>query len=327
MAEDKREQTNPTPSETTGAQAARRQPRCPDVPRSPAVEAALKGSLRRLLSALTEELERLADAAPDAAKKFSEELKEGEKEYQGIPATLKKYEDLYPTLDAQLTEAGTVSQAIADWSQGKVPDAIRSAIRRLWEEQYQKKDTALGSKWGQSRNTFHALHDCVRQSERMIEDLREDLEGLKNLDKTFKERFAELKSLHDKAKACRDAGQYQSVYGIELEYRQVFDHLFAVPVRARRPADPSAAAAPTATASTRSCPPAPPKLPPAELRNRLTAALRDLILGQFDRFWRHREWLAAEAETRRSKEAWEKFRKTRREEFILEAEEVTAEAA
>ena len=74
-----------------------------------------ESSIRRLLKALEKELETFADKPTEATKKFGDDLKDADKEYQGIDAIVSKYPDFYDKLECKLAEAKTWKEEIEAW--------------------------------------------------------------------------------------------------------------------------------------------------------------------------------------------------------------------
>lgn len=318
-------QSGPDTPESDEARASQATSNCPDAPLSENLKKIVDEGqpLRRLINALIEEVEQDAEAPPEATKKCLEDLKEVEKEYQGLAEIVKKYDESYLKLDAQEEESKKVLQAITEWTDAKVNSAVKAKIDALCQNEYQNKERTLRCRWIGYRDTFYAQQDCLSQCERKIEDIKEDYENAKNYDKTVKDRFTDLKSLYDKAKTSQEGKKYKSVYAVEVEYHRVLDTLYALETWTQRRADCSAAAVSQRSAGS----PSAPRLTPDQLRQRLVDRLRDLILGKYQRFCRHRDRLKAESDAKKAKETLEKLQKSRREDLILEAEDVTGETA
>jgi regulator of replication initiation timing len=372
--------------------------------------------LRRLINALEEILNSYADTPSDATKKFADDLKDCDKEYQGLADVVKKYKETYDKLDCDLSEADKHEQEINAWWTGKVDDKVKKEIKKRWYKWYEYKEQDICCKWIKARQDFYLL-DCRSQSDKKADDLKEDFDAIKGFEKTLKDRFAELKSLYDKAKSLRDAERFNSVWAVQIEYSKVRKNLgllqtweerskdcekkakpqndqnsnqtgpsittqpdiqivavketanFTVTAAGTMPlsyqwkkdgvditgaTNPSYTTPPTTAADNGSYfavtvtnnagsvtsnnaplilenPDADvpaltiadvPALTIIELSNKLKKALCLLIKARYQRFRWYQDWFDKESDSKKSKEDCEKFRKTRRDEFIQEAEDV-----
>ncbi|MGE0825106.1 MAG: hypothetical protein AB7G75_04650 [Candidatus Binatia bacterium] len=329
----------------------------------------------------------------DATKKFAEDLTACDKEYQGLTDLLAKYEDFYAKLDCVLAEVNQQKAYIDMWYEGKVNNKTQTKIFKHWTDNYESVECVRCCEWVQARDKRNSLLDCLRQSEKIEEDAKEDFEAIKNFEKTFKEKVTDLKSIYDKAKIFNDARRYQSVYAESIEFEAAYSRLGYVdtwnckhkhcnPPRLFETGNLAFCAqldkgelsadlrqefvkskiqlSPKATVSVQVAgnrwlitdkdpekqyaivkwqdqlhvftqphckEPTPPKdgWTPSVYKAELNYALRELIIAKYQRFRWHQQWIDAEERTKTTKEACEKFRKTRRDEFIQEAEDIPRE--
>jgi len=322
------------PRNSGAGEAQNGQSKCECIPYKPKNDPGKDQPIRRLIKALEEELASYSQTPTEATKKFADDLKDCDKEYQGLADIVKKYEEAYEKLDCMLTEANKNKQDLREWCDEK---GGNENIDELWEEEYEKKEHDICCRWIEFREKFNSLHDCPWQSDKTAEELKEDFEAFKNFEKTVKDRLTELKSLHAKAEELRAKERHNSVCAILIEYCELLLNLGVVQTWAYRREECAAKAqAPSQGASSEQgteqstadpCQEWTPetfldKWTPEWLKEKLKAALRDLILGKYDRFRRYQYWLQTESEMKKWKEECEKFRKSRREEFIQEAEDV-----
>jgi hypothetical protein len=272
--------------------------------------------IRRLLKALEQELEEYADKPTDATKKFGDDLKEFDKEYQGIADVAGKYETFYAKLECRLAEAHTWKEQIENWCSEKVDENTRRAIRTLREDDYDAKDREFFCQWLAFRARLIRLSDCLGQALKKEEEARDDYGAVKGFEKTLSDRFAELKSLFDKAKGFQDNEKFKSVCAVGSEYAEVYDNLSTVRTweYLKNLCDGDQSSDEEARLVW----------PPDKFRTELTNALRALILAAYQRFRWHQQRMETESDTKKFKEASDKFRKGRRDEFIQEAEDITA---
>lgn len=301
--------------------------------------------IRRLLIVLEEELEKTEAKNPtDATKKFADDLKDADKQYQGIADIVSKYEKFYDQLDCKLAEVRTWRKDLKTWTEDEVTPKTRKLIRDLRDE-YEAEEKSTKDKVGKccqwlalrgKLNNLNSLNDCLAKAVRKEEEAKDDNEAYKGLEKTVTDRFAELKSLYEKAKTLWEAEKYNSVYAVKLEFDDVYDHLGTVITwayqqeRCAPPKTESGGAYGQRSASGDAQDKEPPEsvapaVPPPsveDFRKKLTDALRALIIRKYTRFRWQQYRLELEIDIKKFKDACDKFRKTRRDEFIQEAQDI-----
>ncbi|HEX8921933.1 MAG TPA: hypothetical protein VF766_10675 [Pyrinomonadaceae bacterium] len=295
-------------------------------------------SIRRLIKALEDELENIQAARPtDATKKFGDDLKDADKEYQGIADIVTKYETFYnQKLDDELEKAKLWKKEIVSWSDDEVGRDAKRDIKKLRDgyEAEEKKDGKC-CEWLSFREQVNDLNDCLGQAMTAEQEAKDDNEAYKGFEKGLTDRFAELKSLFDKAEALWKAKKYKSVYAVRLEFDDVYRKLSDVDTwesRKKRCNGQSVSASgeggqPTQSYVGQSSKPGTEmetKKPftPDEFRVELTQALRNLIGAKYQRFRWQQQRLVLESDSKRFKDLCDKFRKSRRDQFIQEAEDV-----
>src|SRR4030095_8346994 len=93
---------------------------------------------RRLLLALEKALQDFASEPSEATKKFTDDLKDAEKENQGIAALVTKYKEFYDKLDCKLADAKRWKAEIDEWTKG-VDSNNRQAIETFRQTYYVDK--------------------------------------------------------------------------------------------------------------------------------------------------------------------------------------------
>jgi hypothetical protein len=323
MANDKTEEKPSNPKESNGGGG---KCNCPDFDTSGLPGE--KDTLRRLIKALEGQLEEYSSNPSEAAKKFSDDLKDLDKEYQGLADIVKKYQDTYDTLVCSLSEANKNKQEISDWCKDKVDSATQKAIATLRSDQYDKKEKEICSQWITYQTQLFSLQDCQRQSDQRSQEAKDDLDAFKNFEKTVKDRLTELKSLYDKAKALRTAERHKSVCAVLAEYCDVLVNLGEVQTWADRRAanPPTGQTEAPASGANDECEKWDPskfldKWTPDWLNNNLRASLRALILARYQRFSWYQTWFKSDGNAKKWKDKCDKFTKSRRDDFIQEAED------
>lgn len=271
---------------------------------------------RRLLNFLEESLEEISEPT-EATKKFADDLKDADKEYQGIGAIVDKYKQFYEKVDCKLAEANSQKEEITSWLVGKLEDEDKCGIQHAYTRDYETSEHDRCCDWINARKVVNGMLDCLEQSKRIESDRKDDYDGIKAFEKTLGDRFGDLKSLYDKGKALRDAESYKAVFALSLEYSDVYDNLALLRDWAYAQSE---------------CP-GPPQAPgdlktewtPEEFKRKLILSLRNLILAKHQRFLRQQDSLTKTSESAKYKEACEKFRKERRDKFIQEADDIPPE--
>ncbi|HYG80279.1 MAG TPA: hypothetical protein VD861_07830 [Pyrinomonadaceae bacterium] len=177
---------------------------------------------RRLLLALKEALQ---DLPPDTAKKFEDELKDAEKESQGIPAVVAKYKEFYDKLDSRLSEAKCWKEEIARWLKGKLSQAARDAIEEYRRTNYDDPEKKICCDWLALRDRLNRLRECLEQAKRTEEERKKDYDDFKAFEKELGARLDKLKTLFEQAKALNAEQRYKAVFAVSLEFRDIYNDL------------------------------------------------------------------------------------------------------
>lgn len=288
-------------------------------------------SIRRLIKVLEEELETEPYAENEAVTSFRTDLKDADKEYQGIDAVVSSYRKYYDKLECgPLPDARQWKEDLGAWCKEKAAGAAGD-IATL-RKQYDKKEQLFCCEWLKLRTQLFGQSDCLSQAAKTVSDAKDDYEAHKGFEKTLTARFAELKSLYDKAVKLRTDGKHQSVCAVGLEYVEVYGDLGVVPTWKyqqdeckKSGSDYPATSSAKEPAAEKSQPAAEKSQPtPDEFAKGLKAALRKLIEEKYQHFrWSH-EKLETVAASKKNKDACDKARSTRRDEFIQEAQDVKA---
>lgn len=339
-------------------------------------------SIRRLIKKLEAEL--LEGPPPDkgqpprkyepteATKKFGEELKDFDKEYQGLAGIVSSYEKFFDNLDCLLAKARAQREQIDEGWKGQVDANARKAIADL-REVYEAEEKRTGSccKWIGYRDLLNKQGDCLARAARTEEEAKDDNEAFKGFEKTLTDRFKDFERLTGEADKLRKAEKFKSVYAVALEFADAYKKLDVVVTweyqRNKCKDDdkeqqPNAVGQPQSYGGEQQSYTAdqqsygggqsrpdgdeeaghgeggseqgddgedekkyrPKVMPPKEYKEALDKALRTLILSKYQRFRWHQKRLEIELKVKDFKDVCEKFRKSRQDEFIQEAEDAEA---
>ena len=279
---------------------------------------------RRLLLRLEAVLEELSEKPTDATKKFVDDLKDADKEYQGVVAIVTKYKEFFDKLDCRFAEIRTWREEFENWLSGKITDDERNAIRSSRETNYDALEKKICCDWIKCRDYYISMQDCLEQAKRKEEEAKDDYDAVKGFEKTLTERFTELKGLFDKAKTYRDEERFKALFAVTLEFEFVVENLSLLRDwwYARKECgggnDNPCGTGYEQTGDPRE------DWKPEKLRAQLICRLRQLILAKYQRFrWQH-DFLSRASDNEKRKEACKKFRADRRDQFIQESEDVSA---
>lgn len=282
---------------------------------------------RRLLQRLEDILEDLAETKPtDATKKFADDLKDAEKEYQGVVALVNKYKEFYDKLDCKMAEVTNWKEDMAQWIAGKLTQGEKDAIKNSHKTNYEDVETKICCEWIKCREYYISMQDCFERSKKKEEEAKDNYDAIKNLEKTLGDRFADLKSLFEKAKGYRDEERFRAVYAVSLEFEDVFQDLSVLRdwFRARTECDIDSEQGQYAQDGAGENDPR-KVWTEKKFKAELVRRLRLLILAKYQKFrWWH-DFLTRTADNQKKKEACEKFRKERRDKFIQEADDIEPE--
>lgn len=278
---------------------------------------------RRLLQRLEDILEELAETKPtDATKKFADDLKDAEKEYQGVVALVNKYKEFYEKLDCKMAEAINWQKDMGEWIAGKVTDAEKDAIKNSHKTNYEDLETKICCEWIKCREYFISMQDCFEQSKKKEEEAKDNYDAIKNLEKTLGDRFADLKSLFEKAKGYRDEERFRAVYAVSLEFEDVFQDLsvlrdwFTARTECNIDSQPGQGAQESDPRKVWT---------EKNFKAELVRRLRLLILAKYQKFRWWQDFLTRTSDNQKKKDACEKFRKERRDKFVQEADDIEPE--
>lgn len=271
-------------------------------------------ALRWLIKALQKELESIPGDPTEAATKFSADLKDADKEYLSIGTAVAKYEKFYALLDCQLIARKEWQKKIHAWCKDNVDEATRAAIADLRKNEYDKPEHELCCKSLALSDQLASSNACLAQSTRKEEEAKQDYDLTIGLEKTLTDRLAELETLFKLATAKFEARKFKAVCAIGLEFDEVYRELSAIRTWSYRRAE---------------CGSGNPHLgdpkeewTPDKFRAALTKRLRRLILAKYQRFTDHQLQVTTQADIQKYSKACEEFGKTRRDEFIRDADDV-----
>ena len=296
---------------------------------------------RELLDTLSERVKALATEPTEASTKFPDELKDIEKEYQGIDAIVAKYKEFYDKqLDCKLADVRRWRANINEWT-SPLDQSIKKCIRRYRAEKYDNKEKSICCRWIDLRRTLNYSSDCLVQARNKEARKQEAYDSLKGFLDTITKVFTDLEALFKKADAFNKEDKLKSVYAVSLEFEDLYKLIDWPKTDEEKCAKPYGGAGeqsepggygqsqePSYEGSAEGYDESEQlkkKLSPTELRSRLIAALRELVLAKFHRFLLHHELLKNTANAEAAKKECEKFRTDRQKLFLDLAEDIPCE--
>ncbi|HKG62335.1 MAG TPA: hypothetical protein VKB05_21420 [Pyrinomonadaceae bacterium] len=315
-----------------------------------------KQPFRELLDALSEKVKTLATEPTEASTKFPDELKDIEKEYQGIDAIVAKYKEFYDKqLDCKLADVKRWRAKIKEWA-STLDDTTMKCIERYRKEKYDDKENLICCRWIDLRRKLNYSSDCLVQARNKEARQQEAYDNLKGFLDTITKVFTDLEALFKKADAFNKEDKPKSAYAVGLEFEDLYklidwpgtdEEKCPKPNGGAGQSDPTTQSGGYATtpgsqsggAYGQSQEPSSEgssegyddseqlkkKLSPTELRSRLIAALRELVLAKFHRFLLHHELLKNTANAEAAKKECDKFRADRQKLFLDLAEDIPCE--
>jgi hypothetical protein len=294
-----------------------------------------EGTIRRILETLRNEVKAppACTGSPATAKTdFGKALDDSETEYQNIGSIEQAYRDYHCQIDCELDKAESQCQDMKVWCE-QVTASEKKCIETLWLCCYEQRERRLRCEcWIRKNGEYEHLHDCLEQAKSREARALEDFKAVKEFQTTLKSRFEELKKLWEEAKKKFDKKQYLAVYAILIEYRNIYHNLGRLVLWKSLPdVTPAAITWGLYCDEKASLPPANcdrPDFKPYNakwLRKALMAALRNLIRARYHRFCWHQHWIDTKHCAERCKADLDEFRGSRRDKFILEAQDCGGE--
>jgi hypothetical protein len=176
---------------------------------------------RELLDTLSDRVKELAKDPSEATTKFPDELKDAEKEYQGIDAIVAKYKEFYDKqLDCRLADVKRWRESIEKWS--TIDEHIKKAIEDYRAAKYDKKQkTICCDTWLELRRKLNDSSDCLVQARNTEAQKQEAYDKLKGFLDALTKIFGDLESLFKKAETYNKEQKPKSVYAVFLEFRDL----------------------------------------------------------------------------------------------------------
>jgi hypothetical protein len=314
---------------------------------------------RRLLDALTKKLKELAKEPSEATNKFPDDLKDAEKEYQGIDAVVAKYKEFYDKqLDCKLSDAKRWRETIDKWS--TIDQATKDAIEKFRADHYDKPQHEICcDTWIKLKQELNDMSDCLAQARNTEAQRQAIYDALKNFLDTLTKVFADLEALFKKAEAYNKEQKPKSVYAVSLEFKDVYKLIdwpktpeeecapeggepengeYAQQPPPTPPSGGGYAVPPSGQGSYEQSTQPPPetqgqegsyngikkKLAPDKFRARLLSYLRQLLLARYHRFLLLHELLTKTTNAETAKKECEKFKADRQKLFLEEVEDIPA---
>ena len=298
---------------------------------------------RELLDALTDQVKALTPPN-DASTKFPDELKDVEKEYQGIDAIVAKYKDFYDKqLDCKLADVKRWRASINEWS-SSLDDNAKDCICHYRKTKYSDREKAICCNWVELRRKLNGAIDPLSQAKNKEALKQEAYDKLKGFLDTVTKIFTDLEALFKKAEGFNKEGKPKSVFAVSLEFEDLYKLLdWPKTDEEKCPASTGGTQQPGGGYAQQTPPPggyattSPPeggsgqtpespcdevdegydgdyeklkkKLSPTELRARLICALRGVVLAKFDRLLVHFKQLKDAAAIESAKTAVEAAKK------------------
>lgn len=268
------------------------------------------------------EIETLVNNPPlgtpaDATKKLSDDLKELEKEYDGLASLLALFEKDRATIECTFTTQGRKwYEDIHKLCDGNIScKETITGIQKAYEGQEQLQRDACCD-YIKQHYKVTGEQNCQVQAERREAEARTDLDLLKSLSKTITDRLKDLEEILKQANLMAKDRRFKAVCAYKLEFERVWSTLFQIETWCFRRKN--------CCICCPKCDLLPNTLPcwtverySKEVKN----ALQTLITAKYNRYSWNVYWMEQDAKYKRLKDDCATKEKNRRARFIAEAEE------
>jgi hypothetical protein len=259
----------------------------------------LTWTIKRILDKLREELQQ-ETVENEATTQFDTDLKNLEKEYDGIPDIVSKYQAAYVNFVGTMKDTAKRNwDDIKSWTDDEVPDNIADAITELRKgEFYDQKEETLRSNLETAWWDYHSQLSYFDYFSAWKKKAEDDFSKAKEFEKTVGDWFSELENLHATAKEYMEANKHKSTYAVRLEYQELWEKTLELD---------------DGTSTEKN---------PEWLKNHLTGKLRALIVATHEAYLWHNKQLKSKESFETAKSNYDTFVESRRESFIREAQDV-----
>jgi hypothetical protein len=276
------------------------------------------GTVRQLLTAIETLINKPPDGIPaDATKKLVDDLKELEKEYDGLGDLITKFEADRATIECTFT---TKSRKWRDEIHKLCDTNMSCALTKTdLQEIYARgrkaeKDTCCD--YLKKFYELRGMQTCQTQAEAREAEARFDLDAVKALNKTFLDRLTDLEAIFKKAGEAADKKRFKTVCAYAMEFDLVWSTLFEARTWCFRRKN--------CCLCCPKCDLLPNTLPcwtVERYRDVVLKAIKALISAKYNRYCWNAYFMKQDADAKLLKDACDKACKTRRDRFIAEAEE------
>lgn len=258
-------------------------------------------TIARLLHQLQKRLLQEQKESPDseATKELKKDIDILEKGYrEEIPKVVDDYQKEYFStfLRVQLPKAEENYKKLYNWTNDNDnPGAeIRKAINELREQSYDEVEDNLNNQWKSAWKELENGNYCRREEALALKKRAgEYFEDHKKFKDTVTKWFKQLDDLYKKAEPLLDKENYKALYAYSLEYADILHEVKQLNIKE-----------------------------PEWLKSELTEDLRKYCLAVYKYFYWYKNSLEIVEREKKARDSYEKFKNSRREHFIREAQDI-----
>lgn len=247
------------------------------------------GSIRDRLEYLRQLVQESAES--DAVKELGKDVETLTKIYDGLPDIIAKYRLAHKDFVGSMKdEAKRQWDDLQSWTDDEVAPPIKNKINKL-AGVYAKKSGTLETELSAKTKAFRSQKSCLDQARDEEADAQSTFDEAKNFEAKAKAWFTDLTSLHKDAKGYLEAKEYEALYAVSLEFKDIYGKVQELE-----------------TAKN-----------PEWLKQELRKHLQALIDAKYKRFYWHRDWLDKKEASEVAKKDFDAFKESRRRDFIRDA--------
>ncbi|MEH1983819.1 MAG: hypothetical protein V7L27_31945 [Nostoc sp.] len=258
-------------------------------------------TIARLLHQLQKRLLQEQKESPDseATKELKKDIDILEKGYrEEIPKVVDDYQkEYYSTfLRVQLPKAEENYKKLYNWTNDNDnPGAeIRKAINELREQSYEEVEDNFNNQWKSAWKELENGNYCRREEALALKKRAgENFEINKKFKDIVTNWFKQLDDLYKKAEPLLDKENYKALYAYSLEYADILHEVKQLN-----------------------------RKEPECLKSELTEDLRKYCLAVYKYFYWYKNSLEIAEREKKARDSYEKFKASRREHFIREAQDI-----
>ena len=246
----------------------------------------------------------------EAGKDFQKNLTDLQNKYNTeLPKIVDDYQKEYANfIKEKLPKVEEQYKKLVNWTDDiDTPKAnLRKTLKDLKDQSYDKVEIELKTQWEQARNEFKNGQCCSEQVQTLKQQNDSDFDEQKKFKDQVTNWFKDCDSLYQQAEQLMDQENYRKLYAYRLEFGSILDEIKHLK-KETSPGEDT------------------PAKDGEWLKSTLTQCLRQCCITTYESFYWKKYWLEVTAREKKAKEDYEKFKASRRDQFVREAQDIEVE--